>query len=128
MNATVVLAIRPGLHRTAHEAALAQRGFRVLAVNDCPQCLALLEDQLPDVLVLEAELPQGGGDGVLEVMHEQLESHRVPVFVLTTQRSRSAIYRIARFTISHFSLGPVTADDLADRVDGLVATRRAVSA
>lgn len=78
-----------------------RRGFRVLAGNDYPQCLELLQYQLPNVPVLEAESPPGGGDGVLEVMQKRLEAQRVPDFELTTEQRRSASDRIARYTISH---------------------------
>lgn len=85
--------------------------------------LGLLRESLPDVLVIELELPWGGGDGVLELSHEQLELHRVPVFVLSAEQSRAEMYRISRFKISDFAIRPVAAKYLADRVARLAARR-----
>jgi len=120
----VLLAIRPSLTRSEYRGALIHRGFHVSVANDREQCLRILEESAPDVLVLEADLPQGGGDSVLEVVHERLESQGVPVFVLATQQSRSSTYRLARFKISNLVVGPVSAENLADRVAGLAAERR----
>ena len=45
-------------------------------------CLAELRRWPPDVLVLDAELPWGGGDGVLEIMGEDDALARIPVVLL----------------------------------------------
>lgn len=45
-------------------------------------CLAELRRWRPDVLVLDAELPWGGGDGVLEIMSEDDALARIPVVLL----------------------------------------------
>jgi len=125
---TILLALRPSLTRNEYQAAIVRRGFHVLVADDGAQCSIILGASLPDVLVLEPELPRGGGEGVLEAFHERLEAHHVPVFVLTTERNRSAMYRISRFTISNFSVGPVVAEQLADRVAWLATERRTISA
>lgn len=124
----IVLATRPGLTRNEYEAALTRRGFEVHAVGDGLRCLEVLRDFLPDVLVIEPELPWGGGDGVLDIVHEELAFHRVPVFALTAEPSRSAMYQISRFSISDFAIQPLAARQLADRVERLAAQRRKVSA
>lgn len=83
---------------------------------------------MPDVLVIEPELPWGGGNGVLEVVHEELEFHDVPVFAISAERSRTAMYQISRFRISDFAIQPVGARQLADRVGRLADRRRKVPA
>lgn len=125
---TILLAARPSLSRKEYHAALIRQGFQVQLADDGERCKRILQESLPNVLVLEAELPQGGGDGVLEVMHERLQAQCVPVFVLTTEQSRSAMYRISRFEISNFAVGPMVADQLADRVACLATQKPRVSA
>ena len=49
------------------------------------ECLAELRRSTPDVLVLDAELPWGGGDGVLAVMGEDDSLARIPVVVLSRE-------------------------------------------
>lgn len=122
---TILLAARPSLTRHDFRAALAGRGCDVRIADNGLQCVEMLRKSLPDVLVIELELPWGGGDGVLDLIHEQLEQCRVPVFVLSGEQSRSQMYRISRFTISDFAIRPLAAKQLADRVARLVARRPA---
>lgn len=53
-----------------YRAALASRGFTVAACNDALDCLDRLRGLRPDLLVLDADLPWGQGEGVLSLMRE----------------------------------------------------------
>lgn len=123
-KAVILLAIRPSLMRNDYEVALAQRSFYVLTADDGVHCLNLLRESLPAVLVIEPNLSWGGGDGVLDVFHQELELHHVPVFALTSELRSSATYSISRFKISDFAMQPLAAKQLADRVGRLAAQRR----
>uniref|UniRef100_A0A7C2K0C0 Response regulator n=1 Tax=Schlesneria paludicola TaxID=360056 RepID=A0A7C2K0C0_9PLAN len=50
---------------------LVARGFEVEVASDGLQCLDQLRQATPQILVLDPGLPWGGGDGVLEWIHEQ---------------------------------------------------------
>ncbi len=65
---------------------LSPRGFRVEVVTDALACLAKLKKSHPDLLVLDEDLPWGGGDGILAYMQEEPIDSQVPV-VLMTERS-----------------------------------------
>lgn len=119
----VMLAMHACLMRSEYESALMRRGFQVVATGDSEECQQALRAGLPDVLVLEAELPPGGGDTVLEQMQDALRDHRIPVMVLTTQRNRSAMYRISRYEIRDLAVGALAAAQLADRVSALACER-----
>ena len=44
---------------------LSREGFEVVAAFSGLECVARLREQVPDVLVLEPQLPWGGGEGIL---------------------------------------------------------------
>lgn len=128
LDSTVLLAIHPSLARREYGAALMRQGFDVVTADDGLQCLERLRESLPDVLVIEPELPWGGGDGVLEMVHEELELHGTSVFVLTAERNRSAMYRISRFPNADFAMQPLGVQQLVERVRKLTLRTETMTA
>lgn len=58
------------------------RGFYVETAGDGLQCLEMLRQVPPHALILEYELPWGGGDGVLARMREDHHLASIPVLVI----------------------------------------------
>ncbi|MDX1947265.1 MAG: hypothetical protein SFU86_17825 [Pirellulaceae bacterium] len=99
---------------------LAQEGFELVAATSGLECVASLREQAPDLLVLEPELPWGGGDGVLAIMGETPELAAVPVMVHTSCCDPHVLCRISRYPISGFHLKPLTPVRLAGRIRALL--------
>jgi DNA-binding response OmpR family regulator len=93
--------------------ALASEGFEIVAAYSGLECVARLRECVPDLLVLEPQLPWGGGDGVLAFMGEVPELATVPVIVLTSGRDPEAMSRVARFPVSGYHLKPLAPKQLA---------------
>ncbi|MCE9607900.1 MAG: response regulator [Planctomycetia bacterium] len=72
---------------------LTGRGFDVEVASNGLQCLLLLREMRPDIVVLNWELPWGGGDGVLSVLQE--EFRLLPVVIST--RNLSTVSRTLRY-------------------------------
>ena len=72
------------------------------------------------MLVLEPQLPWGGGEGVLAVMGEESDLATVPVMVLTSCRNPQVLDRVARFPVSEYHLKPLTPYRLAERLRTLL--------
>jgi len=64
-----------------------QDGFKFVTAQDGLECIARLREGAQDVLVLEPQLPSGGGDGVLTAMQALPELASVPVMILTSCRT-----------------------------------------
>jgi DNA-binding response OmpR family regulator len=60
-------------------------------VGDGVQCLNAARDRVPDVLVLEYELPWGGGDGVLARLREEIPLASVDVVLVTCDYSEEEL-------------------------------------
>lgn len=72
------------------ERGLDESGFVVETACDALTCLTCLErGPVPDVLVLELEMPWGGGDGVLDHLREHAAFGQDAVIV--TGRASSAV-------------------------------------
>jgi CheY-like chemotaxis protein len=61
---------------------LRERDCEVETVAQGVDCLPKLRQFLPDVLVLDRDLPWGGGDGVLACMRDDAHTATIPVVVM----------------------------------------------
>lgn len=84
------------------------------------ECIARLRELTPDVLVLEPQLPHGGGDAVLAVMHDSLALASVPVMILTSCRERAVLESIAPYRISDYRVKPLSPAQLAKRIHNVL--------
>jgi CheY-like chemotaxis protein len=64
---------------------LADHGLTAEAVSDGLQCLGVVRQSDPQVLVLDHELPWGDGEGVLACLRE--DGRSLPVILTTWRRS-----------------------------------------
>lgn len=100
--------------------ALTCEGFKVDAALSGLECVARLHEQVPDLLVLELQLPWGGGDGVLARMEEFPHLALVPVMILTSCRDDHVFHRMAHFSVSDYHLKPLAPGRLARRLRTLL--------
>ena len=100
---------------------LLREGFELKTAVSGLECVARLREHVPDVLVLEPQMPWGGGDGVLAIMGEVPRLATVPVMVLTACRDPHVLNRVARFPISDYHLKPIAPARLAERLRTLLA-------
>ena len=100
---------------------LLQEGFELVTAVSGLECVTRLRERVPDVLVLEPQLPWGDGEEVLAIMGEVPELAIVPVMVLTSCRNPRILNRVARFPISDYQLKPLAPDRLAGRLRAILA-------
>ena len=99
--------------------------FDLVTATNGVECLARLRERTPDVLVLEPDLPWGGGDGVLAVMRQVFQLAHVPVMIVTASRDVSVLKGVAPFRISDYCVKPLAAGELATRIRTLLRLRPA---
>jgi DNA-binding response OmpR family regulator len=104
-----------------YQEPLFQEGFEVVMAFNGLECVAWLRNHIPDLLVLEPQLPWGGGDGVLAIMGEVLDLAAVPVMVLTSCRDPLVLDRMARFPISDYYVKPLAPGRLAGRLRAMLS-------
>ncbi len=70
---------------TSYREFLGRSGVDVITASGGVECLALLRDWFPPVLVLDLDLPWGGAEGLLAHLREQRSCRRLPAVILTGQ-------------------------------------------
>ena len=89
----------------AYEAFFSRKGFEVATAASGPVCLESLHHWLPDVLVLEPDMPNGWGERILREVHDNSEVRSVHVLILSRRSSLSITYPITEYHVKPFSLG-----------------------
>ena len=92
---------------TLYRERLLQDGVELAVASNGLECLARLRRRPPDVLVLEPQLPWGGGEGVLAIMGEIPRLANIPVMVLTSCREPRLLEAVSRFPVSDYQLKPL---------------------
>lgn len=82
MKHRLLIADRDVEWRELNQRFLAEVGYEVETSTDGLDCLAKLRHSAPAMLVLDLELPWGGGDGVLAWLREESSAPRIPVLLM----------------------------------------------
>ena len=80
------------------------------------QCLKMLEEHVPDVLLLDIIMPHLDGLAVLETMHENPEFSNVQVIMLTAFGQEDVMKQAVELGASYFMLKPFEFDRLALKI------------
>ena len=107
-----------------YQEPLLQEGFEVDTATSGLECVARMREQVPDVLVLEPNMPWGGGGGVLAMMNETPRFTTVPVMVLTSCRDPHVLAGTERFLINDYQVKPLASNRLAERLRILLSYPR----
>jgi len=104
----------------AYRTALAQEGIELQTALSGLDCVARLRECTPDLLILELQVPWGGGDGVLAIMSHTVGLTMVPVMILTSCSDPLVLKGVGRFPVSDYQVKPLAPDHLARRLRSLL--------
>jgi DNA-binding response OmpR family regulator len=109
----------PSIH-SAYRWPLLEEGFEVTPALSGLECFERMIEYVPDVLVLEPQLPWGGGAGVLAMMGVNPALANVPVMMLTSCRDPQVLEEVSRFPIGDYQIKPLSPDRLVGRLRTLL--------
>ena len=66
---------------------LTSRGFEVRGVSDGQAALAALEDEIPDLMLLDIMLPDMDGFEICRMVKEKERTRKIPVIMVTARKS-----------------------------------------
>ena len=101
---------------------LESSGFRNFATtNDATEALGLIEQQSPDLLLLDIMMPQVSGLDILRQLQERQSS--VPVIVLTAADDQRIRQQALDYGAADFLTKPIDVTDLIPRVRNVLAAK-----
>lgn len=101
----------------SYSRVLSHLGYRVSVVRSGLECVNRLRTEVPDLLILDPDLPWGGGGGVLAMMREDYTVPLVPTLIHTWNKGfatfRDEVFPVVRQTIKPLGLNQLEQEVLA---------------
>lgn len=102
------------------EGFLFQDGYQFLFASDGPETLAILEDQLPDIILLDVMMPEMDGFTVCQRIKSNDRWRHIPVILVTALGEKEDLLRGNEAGADDFIQKPVKEIELRTRVRSLL--------
>lgn len=102
--------------------------YRLATARDGKECMEMMAQGLPDLLILDLLMPRMDGWGVIREMRSEPRYTQVPIMVLTTvvedaSRRRYELETGLAMDVQQYVQKPVMPADLLQRVEKLLKAR-----
>lgn len=104
MKAEIIVADDHPTLREPLAAALTQNGYSVRMAKDGVEVLSLVDEEKPDLLVLDLAMPRMGGVVCLRNLRTAYTKEQLPVIVLSAHSEQETVSQVARLGINDFML------------------------
>lgn len=126
MSLRVVLIDDHTLFRVGLEGLLESRGIEIAAsVDSGEDCVRLVQDKNPDVVLLDMRMPDINGIGVLRLLREHQQA--MPIVMLTTSTDESDLVESLRAGAQGYLLKDMEPDALVIALRDIVAGKTVVA-
>jgi two-component system nitrate/nitrite response regulator NarL len=126
MSLRIVLIDDHTLFRVGLEGLLESRGIEIAAsVDSGEDCVQLVKDKQPDVVLLDMRMPNINGLGVLKILREN--ELKMPIVMLTTSTEESDLLESLRAGAQGYLLKDMEPDALVIALRDIVAGKTVVA-
>jgi two-component system alkaline phosphatase synthesis response regulator PhoP len=99
--------------------------YRLATARDGKKCMEMIEQEVPDLLILDLLMPRMDGWGVIREMRSEPRYANLPIMVLTTviedaSRRRYELETGMAMDIQDYAQKPIKPQDLIQRVESLL--------
>lgn len=99
--------------------------YRLATARDGKQCMSMLAEEVPDVLILDLLMPHMDGWGVIREMRSEPRYAKVPIMILTTviedaSRRRYELETGMAMDVQNYVQKPAKPADLIQRIEKLL--------
>jgi DNA-binding response OmpR family regulator len=99
--------------------------YRLKTARDGKQCMMLINEEIPDLLILDLLMPRMDGWGVIREMRSEPKFSKVPIMILTTviedaSRRRYELETNMAMDVQDYVQKPVRPDELIRRTENLL--------
>jgi two-component system alkaline phosphatase synthesis response regulator PhoP len=107
---------------------LETRPYRLATARDGKKCMEMVEQDVPDLLILDLLMPRMDGWGVIRAMRSEPRFAGVPIMILTTviedaSRRRYELETGIGMDVQEYVQKPVTPSELIRRVEKLLGLK-----
>ncbi|MCI9491588.1 MAG: response regulator [Lachnospiraceae bacterium] len=94
-----------------------QEDYTVVTVNSGVRALKYLEQEKPDLILLDIQMPQKDGIETLKEIRNMAGRADIPVIMLTGVEEKEIVLKSAKLGICDYILKPFAPDVLLDRIN-----------
>jgi chemosensory pili system protein ChpA (sensor histidine kinase/response regulator) len=113
--------------RRVTQRLLERNGMRVLTAKDGVDAISLLQDNLPDIILLDIEMPRMDGYEVAAHVRSDPRLKNIPIVMITSRVSEKHRARAIELGVDDYLGKPYQENQLLDAIEPLVNRRRAVA-
>jgi DNA-binding response OmpR family regulator len=96
--------------------ALLSEGYDVATATNGPDALALAQDKVPDLIILDLMMPEMNGFEVLRSLRETEDTQGIPVIMLTGVSDRTKVQEALDAGFNYYIVKPFEFHDLIAKV------------
>jgi len=115
------------LARTMMRLILVRAGYEVVEAKDGSEALAIIEKELPALVILDIMMPGMDGYEVCETLKDNKRTVHIPIVMLSARADASSIKKGIEVGASKYLTKPVMPDDLTRHVRELIYEEAAKS-
>ena len=113
--------------RRVTQRLLERNGMRVLTAKDGVDAVSLLQDNLPDIILLDIEMPRMDGYEVAAHVRNDLRLKDIPIVMITSRVSEKHRARAIELGVDDYLGKPYQESQLLDAIEPLVNRRTAMA-
>ena len=113
--------------RRVTQRLLERNGMRVLTAKDGVDAVSLLQENLPDIILLDIEMPRMDGYEVAAHVRSDARLKHIPIVMITSRVSEKHRARAIELGVDDYLGKPYQENQLLDAIEPLVNRRRAVA-
>ncbi|MGB3756788.1 MAG: response regulator [Rivularia sp. (in: cyanobacteria)] len=103
--------------------AMEKKGYTVIEACDTRHCLDICQQQLPDLILLDAMIPGSDGFSCCEQVQALLQDCCPPILMITSLNKQEAVDKAVKAGATDYITKPINWNLLDRRVDRLLLTR-----
>jgi chemosensory pili system protein ChpA (sensor histidine kinase/response regulator) len=112
--------------RRVTQRLLERNGMRVLTAKDGVEAMALLQEHVPDVILLDIEMPRMDGYEVAAHVRNDPRTADVPIIMITSRVGDKHRARAIELGVDDYLGKPYQESQLLDAIEPLVLARRSL--
>jgi chemosensory pili system protein ChpA (sensor histidine kinase/response regulator) len=114
--------------RKVTQRLLHREGYQVILAKDGVDALRLLEDTIPDVMLVDIEMPRMDGFDLTKTLRGTDRLHGIPVIMITSRTGDKHRNTAMQLGVDEFLGKPYAEDELLSHIGRFVAARRSLAA
>lgn len=98
---------------------LQSEAYKVIGFNKSADMMAHIEEETPDLIILDIMLPDGDGRELLKVLRSDIKTESIPVLMISARYTEENVEH-GEFKPNGFLAKPFDIDELLDRIEGIL--------